>query len=250
MRYRVRGVDIRTENAAKPHLQQSKAVARYLKQLNRVEAIVDFGCGKLRYADLVSKVGKRATFIDSEIQLTRQQRVRGKMSTVTEVALTRYSNVKVLASENLNFLAERYDIATCINVLSVIPDGSALNRVLKAIRRLTKPTGFAVFVNQHRNTYFKKFEEGRPHLFGHLVEGRNGASYYGIMTKERVEDLLRKAGFSIRRSWNEGEINFVEAFPRQASALHPGKRAGSRQRNRVRRRPVRVRRRQKQTASA
>jgi 2-polyprenyl-3-methyl-5-hydroxy-6-metoxy-1,4-benzoquinol methylase len=213
MRYRVRGLDIRSENAAKPHMQRSQAVVQYLRRLNPAESVLDFGCGKLRYADLIAKLGTQALLVDSQIQLTRKQRVRGKMSTVADVAISLYSNVKVLASEKLDSVRDRYDIVTCINVLSVIPDRAALREALRTIRRLTKRSGFAVFVNQHRNTYFKQFAGGTPHLFGHLYQGRNGASYYGIMTKERVEKLLRRAGFTIGTSWNDREINFVEAYP-------------------------------------
>lgn len=78
---------------------------------------------------------------------------------------------------------------------------------------LTKPTGRAIVVNQYSNTYFKRFTRGRRHLFGHIFSGRNGMSYYGVMTVSRVHRLLRTAGFSIRNSWTQGEISFVEASP-------------------------------------
>jgi 2-polyprenyl-3-methyl-5-hydroxy-6-metoxy-1,4-benzoquinol methylase len=215
MRYRVKGAEIRTENAAKPFAQRSKVVVAYLKSRPKVASVLDFGCGKLRYADLVARLGERATFVDSEIQLTRRQRIRGRTGTVAQLAPVLYSNAAVVSTEAIsNRTGRRHDFVTCINVLSAIPNARALKGVLRVIHGLTKNHGTAVFVNQHRNTYFKNFERGKPHLFGFLFQGKNGAiSYYGKMTKDRVQALLIKNGFHIQRAWNHGEINFVEARP-------------------------------------
>ena len=184
MRYRIKGVELRSENAAKSHMQRSKAVVEYLRATGRVKNLLDFGCGKLRYADQISKLGKHVVFVDSHVQLTRNQRVQGRVTTVASLARERYSNASVLPSEKLVTARTQHDLITCINVLSAIPDILALRGVLRTIRRLTKPTGIAVFINQHRNTYFSRFSTGRRHLFGYIFEGRNGPSYYGVMTRE------------------------------------------------------------------
>jgi 2-polyprenyl-3-methyl-5-hydroxy-6-metoxy-1,4-benzoquinol methylase len=213
MRYVVSGVEIRSENAAKPHSQRSKVVTEYLRKAARVKAVLDFGCGKLRYSDLVAKLGRRATFVDSKVQLTRRQRIRGKMTTVSDVIAERYPHARVVSAEAAMTDRSRYDFVTCINVLSAIPTRSALDTLVRLIRRLTKTNGTAVFVNQHRNSYFKRFEVGKPHLFGHVFGGAKGYSYYGVLTVKRVEKLLLSHGFYIRKSWIRGEINFVEAHP-------------------------------------
>jgi 2-polyprenyl-3-methyl-5-hydroxy-6-metoxy-1,4-benzoquinol methylase len=181
--------------------------------MSKVQDLLDFGCGKLRYADLVTNIGERVLLVDSRIQLTRQQRIRGRKVSVAQIAKQLYRNVSVRPAEDLAKVRNKFDVVTCINVLSAIPDLSVLRAVLQAIRRLTRRKGLAVFINQHRNSYFDNFKHGRRHLFGHIHEGRNGHSYYGVMSKDRVQRLLRTAGFSIYRSWNDGEINFVEAYP-------------------------------------
>jgi 2-polyprenyl-3-methyl-5-hydroxy-6-metoxy-1,4-benzoquinol methylase len=222
MRYRVKGVEIRTENAAKPYSQRSQAVVAYLKTAPRVNTVLDYGCGKLRYSDLLARIGKRATFVDSELQLTRRQRIRGKVTTVTELVAERYSNIEVMSAETAMLDQSSYDFVTCINVLSAIPTMAAIDAVLRAIKRLTKHSGVAVFINQHRNSYFKRFEVGKRHLFGHLHEGKRGYSYYGVMTKEVVQSLLLEYGYVIRRAWDQREINFVEAYPAHARRCQRG----------------------------
>ena len=213
VRYFVKGTLLRTENAAKPFSHRSKSVTDYLRALPKVDTLLDFGCGKLRYSDLLSRIGRQVSFLDSHLQLTRQQTVRGRMGTVTDTVRRLYPHAEVIPAEEITKCTRKYSLVTCTNVLSAIPDAQALVDVIRSIRRLTKPTGMAVFVNQHKNSYFRNFERGTPHLFGHLVEGKQGSSYYGVMTKERVIDLLLESGMGILEAWNCGEINFVEARP-------------------------------------
>lgn len=213
MRYRVKGAEIRSENAAKPHTQQSRSVATYLRELPRVASVLDFGCGKLRYANLIAKLGERMTFVDSEIQLSRLQRVRGHLTTVRDFVTRHYSHGRVVSAETLATHKSQYDLITCINVLSAIPSKTALVQALRAIGRLTRKNGMAVFVNQHRNSYYKRFEQDPRHLFGHLFKGRHGYSYYGILPPEQMSKLLVRHGFAVSNAWTDGEINFVEAHP-------------------------------------
>jgi 2-polyprenyl-3-methyl-5-hydroxy-6-metoxy-1,4-benzoquinol methylase len=213
MRYRIKGTEIRTENAAKPSTQRSKVVVAYLESRPRVTAALDFGCGKLRYGDLVSRLGKRVIFADSQVQLSRRQRIRGRTGTVTKLAPILFPNSFAVPIETIGTHTQQYDLVTCINVLSAIPDAQALEDALQNIYRLTKTGGTAVFVHQHRNTYFNTFRVGTRHLFGFVFDGKRGSSYYGVMTKERVQTLLTKNGFRIIKAWCSGEINFVEACP-------------------------------------
>lgn len=213
MRYRVDGQEIRSENAAKPHTQQSAVVADYLRQRGKVDAVLDYGCGKLRYSDLLATIGRRVTFVDSKIQLTRLQRVRGKRTTVAEFVARNYQHGQVVAAEEWRPGRRRYDLVTCINVLSAIASRQALYGTLEAIRAVTRRTGLAVFINQHSNSRFKRYSRGKKHLFGHLHHAKGRHSYYGLLSEPRVVRLLTRRGFEIQRAWRLGEINFVEARP-------------------------------------
>ncbi|WP_067588049.1 hypothetical protein [Endozoicomonas ascidiicola] len=90
MRYEISGRLLKSENAAKPHVQKSGAVANYLLSHDSKANILDYGCGKLRYSDILIKLSDNITFVDSEIQLSREQVVRGVKTTVREYISKNY----------------------------------------------------------------------------------------------------------------------------------------------------------------
>lgn len=211
MRYQIAGIELRTENAAKPHTQQSTPVAEYLKTKGSVSTLLDFGCGKLRYSDILVSIAESTTFVDSEIQLSRLQSVRGIRTSVKEYVKANYQNCQTLSLEDISAHRMRYDLITCTNVISAIPCKQTLSSSLLQIKNLLKYDGVAIFINQHRSSYFKKYESGKKHMYGYLYQGRRGASYYGIMCRQTMSKLLTENGLTILKSWNQGESNFIEA---------------------------------------
>lgn len=211
MRYEINGNEIRSENAAKPSSQKSSAVDEYLGSLRDGSSVLDFGCGKLRYSDTLVNVASTVTFVDSAVQLSRTQVIRGDRTSVRAYVENHYPNCRTVAYEEMGDHDSKYDIVTCTNVLSAIPCRDTLSNVLYEIRRALKPSGYAVFVNQHRSSYFKKYEDGQEHLFGYLYRGTRGSSYYGIIGKSSIEKLLREHEFANLTSWCVGESTFSEA---------------------------------------
>ena len=212
MEYTVSGNLIRSHNTAKSHTQQSQAVVDYLNSQEPVKSALDFGCGKLRYSDVIVDLCERATFVDSQIQISRTQVIRGEKTTVATYVTRQYPHCKVVAYENLAQNSCRYDFIICTNVLSAIPCKKTLHEVLAHMRRLLRSKGKAVFVNQHCNSYFKKYEKGKRHLYGYLFSGRNRVSYYGILGPHEMKALLLGVGFSVERVWSVRGSNFVEAI--------------------------------------
>lgn len=211
MRYTVQGQIIKSENAAKPHNQKSKIIDEYLLSRSVKDTVLDYGCGKLRYADSLIKIGNKVTFVDSELQLSREQVIRGEKTNVSEYIKRNYPNCEAVSIEEIGSHTIRYDLITCTNVLSAIPCEEALSEAISNIRDLLKPGGIAIFVNQHRSSYFKKYQSGKKHLHGYLYSGRRGHSYYGIMEKSKIEALVLSEGFELLRSWCIGESNIIEA---------------------------------------
>lgn len=211
MRYKISGNELRTENAAKPHTQQSKLVASYLNSIEVVDSLLDFGCGKLRYSDILTSISKRTTFVDSEIQLFRTQVVRGIKTTVDNYVTSNYENSIAISFESIKKHKEKYDLITCTNVLSAIPCDKTLKSALGEMRRLLKEKGTIIFINQHKSSYFKKYETGQRHMHGYLYNGRKGTSYYGILCKIKTTALLEENGFKVKKSWCKGESNYIEA---------------------------------------
>lgn len=211
MRYKISGKTLKTENAAKPHTQKSGEVVKYLLSQSKKRSILDYGCGKLRYSDVLAQLSDSITFVDSEIQLSRQQIVRGKKTSVRDFIKSHYDNCKTLPVESIAKHNSTYEFITCTNVLSAIPCQKSLDEALDQIYRLLHQNGTAIFINQHRSSYFKKYLAGTKHLYGHLYDGAKGTSYYGILDKKSTEDLLKKNKFTIKKSWCRGESTYIEA---------------------------------------
>lgn len=213
MRYLIRGARIKTENAAKSSSQKSSAVEEYLLSLKGKPSVLDFGCGKLRYADTLVSVASKVTFVDSSVQIGRDQIVRGEKTTVREYVQANYPGCSTLCFEDLAEHEKKYDVVTCTNVLSAIPCKETLSEVMAHIHRLLKKDGLAIFVNQHRSSYFKKYESGQKLLYGFLHTGPKGTSYYGILDRTVIEELLTEHGYGGITSWCVGESTFAEATP-------------------------------------
>lgn len=211
MRYLIDGKLIRSENAAKSYKQKSKHVSKYLMSRTPSDNVLDFGCGKLRYSSEISSIGKSVTFIDSELQLSRTQIIRGTSCSVTEYISNNYENANSLSFESVlnDGLNNHFDFISCTNVLSAIPCPDYLNKVLYLIHTALHESAEALFVNQHRCSSFAKFKTGQRHMHGYIYEGRSGFSYYGLMTNKVVVALLEPLGFEVVRCWSEEDVGFV-----------------------------------------
>src|SRR5712672_370722 len=86
MHYEIaRGIVVKTENAAKSDKQQSSYLVSLLRKLSPVASSFDYGCGKLRYTAAILKTTETLAIVDSEIQLSRQQILRGVTTSVRKL---------------------------------------------------------------------------------------------------------------------------------------------------------------------
>ena len=215
MHYRVDEKLIRTELAAKPPSRASRQLLAYLRGHDRVACAVDYGCGKLRYTAQLAAMAELLILVDSSIQLDRQQRIDGEVTTVRQLVKQRWPTVQIETVPE--FQANRrpkFDFALCANVLSAIPLKAARSRALTAIRRRLKVSGSLLVVNQHTNSYYSQVarrEDVVRHLDGWLVSKNNSASYYGILDKKKTSEMLEEAGYEIVDHWIEGQSNYALA---------------------------------------
>jgi SAM-dependent methyltransferase len=208
MRYKLASdIEVRTENAAKPESQQSKFLLKLISDLEHVASTFDYGCGKLRYQRSIADTTDVLAIVDSEIQLSRFQILRGKNTSIRNIF--RQSN-RIQAYSDVAFreLNTRFDRGFCINVLSVIPSYSRRRHVLDTIHEKLKPGGECLFAVQYRNSDFNrmsKMPNAEPWLDGFLVKSLRGYSFYGMISPDRLESSLKRAGFRIRETrLNEG----------------------------------------------
>ena len=215
MRYRLHGIEIRSENSAKPAEDAAAPLLAWLRSRNPVRSALDYGCGKLRYARYVAGMCTKLGIVDSRIQLDRSQRISGRLTTVRQYAHKTWPGVLVYDLESFwKGIPERYDFVLCANVLSAIPCPRVRAKSLRAVSAALSATGELLVVNQHTNSYFgmvKSKADTLRHLNGWILQSRSGGAYYGILNKATVIELLCRHGFAIIDAWIDGQSNYVLA---------------------------------------
>lgn len=213
MHYKINDkIDIKSENAAKSTKQTNKIVMKYISQLSNEYTVLDYGCGKLRYTIPLCNTVKTVFAVDSRNQITRNQIIDGRKTTITYLE-SKIPNLRVFDVSEKYWLMQNYDIVLCCNVLSAIPNHSDRIQVLKNIRSVLKSNGEALITVQYRNSYFKLYgerESAFPYYDGWIINNRGNYSFYGIITSKALEKLCYEAGLKIVDiRLNDGSIYFI-----------------------------------------
>ncbi len=214
MRYKFKGAELKTENAAKPYRQASKWLADQISQVSSDALVLDYGCGKFRYTIRLSRRVKDVCAVDSSCQIEREQRIANKRTTLNEYAKKYLKNVAVCQVRSKAWQRERFDFILCANVLSVIPRKADRIDVLRKLRSVLKADGRLLASTQFRNTHFKHWETNPNAIWvrdGWFVKGLRGASFYAIIPPKKLARLCRNAGFSVSQMGSRGETAFVFA---------------------------------------
>ena len=203
--YSVKGHIIKSENAAKPSMQASAYLCRWLSAQDPVRSAVDYGCGKLRYSGMLAAICRSLTLVDSSIQLDRSLLFDGTRTTVRAKAAATWPGCRVLSIEEFTISARRYDFILCANVLSAIPAAKARAIVLANTRSHLTLSGQALFVSQYRNSYFKEvIASGRAKVIdgGWLLHSARGWFYYGLLGPADLKRLIVRAGLVVKDCWS------------------------------------------------
>jgi len=214
VRYKVRGLEIRSENAAKPTTQPAAPLIQWLQGISPVHLALDYGCGKLRYSQALASKCTILTLVDSEVQLGREQQVGRTRTTVRTYAQRHWPKCRVLNVDEFWRDRRTYGFVLCANVLSAVPDRRVRSKLLLKIASILGRTGRCLFVAQYQNSYFKEVAASPsaiPHLDGWILKTRRGAFYFGVLSRERLVYLLVKHGFGIEKAWTEGQSAYVLA---------------------------------------
>jgi hypothetical protein len=208
MRYKLAsGIEVRTENAAKPESQPSQFLLDLIANLPHVESSFDYGCGKLRYQRAIADRTNLLAVVDSEIQLSRLQVLRGKETSIRNI-YKQSNRIQVYNDIEFQKLNTRFSRGFCINVLSVIPSYARRRQVLNVIYNKLARNGECLFVSQYRNSDFtrmRKMSNAKPWLDGFIIDSLRGHSFYGMISPDRLETSLKRAGFRVRQTkLNEG----------------------------------------------
>lgn len=215
MRYQIKGMLIRSENAAKPMTDAAGPVVEWLKQRPWTHSALDYGCGKLRYTPHLAARSKHLGITDSAVQLNRIQRIGGRMTNVREHADEYWPACHIYELDQFwQGIRRRYGFILCANVLSAIPCPRIRAKSLRALHATLTSNGTLLIVNQHANSYFtqaRERSEAFPYLDGWVLQSRKGAAYYGILNQESTIRVLTRFGFVIVDAWKNGQSNYVLA---------------------------------------
>jgi hypothetical protein len=208
MRYKLAsGIEIRTENAAKPESQSSKFLLDLIAKLPHVASTFDYGCGKLRYQRAIVDTTDVLAIVDSEVQLSRLQVLRREETSIRNI-FKQSNRIRVYNDIEFQELNARFERGFCINVLSVIPSYVRRRKLLDVIHGKLRSDGECLLVVQYRNSDFtrmRKMSNAKPWLDGFIIDSLRGYSFYGLILPDRLEASLKRAGFRVRETkLNEG----------------------------------------------
>lgn len=200
MHYEIDGLEVRSENAAKSPARASRFVINWLASHQEGEVAVDYGCGKLRYASYLYSQYPICHFIDSEIQLTREQVISGKVTTVSNEIRSLYPNAVMHALESTSWRSISTDLIICTNVLSAIPYTESRIDAIKNMRLMMRPSAMLFICVQFRNSHFTRWgqsEKAVKYNDGFLLKRERTASFYACLTTEALQYYAKAADMEV-----------------------------------------------------
>jgi hypothetical protein len=190
----------------------AESLISWIRALPRVNELLDYGCGKLRYTGELARRAKRITLVDSDAQLSRDQKLGKHFTSIRALAPKLWPNCRVLEPTQLDSVSARYGFVLCANVLSAIPTPRHRSNLLRQIATVLEPAGTCLFVTQYRNSSFNKRRRDQnafQHLDGWILSNGSSGSYYGLLDKGSLEKLVQRHGMSVTDSWIDGQSAFV-----------------------------------------
>jgi 2-polyprenyl-3-methyl-5-hydroxy-6-metoxy-1,4-benzoquinol methylase len=211
MRYAANGYDVHAEHAALSSERGARWLLDWITDLDSTYTALDYGCGRLRYSLALARACHSVTVVDSRRQFSRSMVIHGQKTTIPDFARDNSQNIHSCVAEEFSDL-DSYDLALCVNVLSSIPNQRSRNIVMRTILRSLKMTGVALFVNQHRNSYFRSYNERKDvksYFDGWLIPNRGKICFYGLIHPDSLAKKCRKIGYHVMKSGCKGESGYV-----------------------------------------
>lgn len=121
-------------------------IANYLKNLCKDKIVLDAGCGTGKFLNILEESSQKYIGIDlSDKQLEKAKRKSKK--TTSEFICSNLSNI--------NLESNKIDLIVCSWVLGTILDLEERNKCLNELKRLLKPNGAIILVENAENSEFE-----------------------------------------------------------------------------------------------
>lgn len=112
-------------------------------------------------------------------------------------------------SDNLPFKDNEFDSVLCYAVLHCIDDSKKRESTIKEIYRVLKPGGKA-FISSWGDKSPRLKNKGKECFVPWTIRGEDKAKRYTyVFSLNELENLVKKAGFKIIRSWEERNVNLI-----------------------------------------
>lgn len=196
MHYSIEEITIESELAAKPTGQTNKAIISLINALPYSTRVLDYGCGKLRYAIPLANRVSSVVAIDSIFQVDKKQQIGSSFISPRDY---HKDNLLVCDLDDPMWKSGTYDIVLCTNVLSAIPFDNYRIQIIKNAYEVLNNDGLLMISIQYRNSYFSTYKNRKdvvPYNDGWLIK-RTARKYafYGIPSDTTIINWCYKVGF-------------------------------------------------------
>lgn len=191
---------VKSENAALTTKQPNMQIVKYISNLPNNIVALDYGCGKLRHSIFLYKKCSLLVVIDSDIQITRIQKIDNMKLNVIDYIDSKMPTALAFPISDNRWKKYKYDFVLCTNVLSAIPSFKEREIILTNIKNNLKSEGKALISVQYRNSYFKSYKENsnaKEYLDGWIIKKGTFYSFYGIIQPKDLTNLCIQQGFKI-----------------------------------------------------
>lgn len=199
MHYKINDTLVKSENAAKPTFTPSKDMLLLLRDyIKKTDCVLDYGCGKLRYTIPISKMAKIVHGVDSDEQIYRPIKVKGKKITISDLA-KKYKNIVLQTISKKEWQKLKYDKIVLLHVLSTVPHEKDRFKIVRALYGVMHSESILIACTNHRMSYFKKWDVSpkvEKYNDGYFVK-EPIASYFGVINKEKLIRYFERSGFEI-----------------------------------------------------
>ena len=193
MHYIVNDWIVKSEYAAKSQKEPNQFVLDYISQLPIESCVLDYGCGKLRYAIPLAERVKQVVAVDSNEQL--------QLIYNSSINIASFNNLRIMSLDSPEWIDSRYDVVFCTNVLSAIPYESERIQLLNNAKAVLKPDGHLFLTVQYHNSYFSQYQYRKDTVKcndGWLIQNKslNRCSFYALLNADYLTTLCRSVGFN------------------------------------------------------
>ena len=155
MHYQTNEFIVESELAAKPLSQTNKVVLEFIANLPNHYRVLDYGCGKLRYAIPLASHVKSVVAIDSQDQVYSRKKIGDRVLAPCDIDI---DNLLVTSVDDDRWKKQDYDVVFCTNVLSAIPFEKERFEIIENSKNVLKEKGYLFISVQYRNSYFIKYK--------------------------------------------------------------------------------------------